>query len=187
MSSYGRAGGSLDDAGFAANAQTAKAGQAGELLTARILNRQAADRGFTVLHDLRVPRARANIDHVVVAGNRVWVIDSKLWLPGVYMTVPKGTVRFDGRKMADVPHADKRGLPLGHARIAELLGPLDARMQRPLMVLHCSRPGERFTTWMYRPASDPGARVRAIHPTKLRFPSRAADPRIVAALSHLIT
>ena len=185
MTSLGRAGGSLDDAGFSVNAGTAKAGQTGELLTARMLDARAEKHGFTVLHDLRVPRSKANIDHIVVAGNRVWVIDSKLWAPGVYMTTPKGTFHFDGRVNKPAPHADKRGLPLGHARIAELLEPLGARMQRPLMVLHCSRPSERFSTWMYRPASDRGARVRALHPMKLRFPSREADPRIVAALVRL--
>lgn len=30
-----------------------------------------------VLHDRRVPRSRANIDHLVVAGSGVWVVDSK--------------------------------------------------------------------------------------------------------------
>jgi hypothetical protein len=30
-----------------------------------------------VLHDRRVPRSRANIDHIVVTRGRVWVIDAK--------------------------------------------------------------------------------------------------------------
>lgn len=185
MTSLGRAGGALDDAGFAVNAGTAKAGQTGELLTARILDARAANHGFTVLHDLRIPRAKANIDHIVVAGNRVWVIDSKLWMPGLYSTVRTHTWHRYKGKFQPAPHADKRGLPLGHARIAELLEPLEARMQRPLMVVHSSRPGERVALWAFQPASDPGVKVRAIHPTKLRFPAREADPRIVAALAPL--
>jgi hypothetical protein len=33
--------------------------------------------GAVVLHDRRIPRSRANIDHVVVAPSGVWVIDTK--------------------------------------------------------------------------------------------------------------
>jgi hypothetical protein len=33
--------------------------------------------GAIVLHDRRVPRSRANIDHIVVARSGVWVIDTK--------------------------------------------------------------------------------------------------------------
>lgn len=32
-----------------------------------------------VLHDRRIPRSRANIDHIVVAPSGVWVIDAKLY------------------------------------------------------------------------------------------------------------
>jgi len=32
---------------------------------------------FRVLHDRRVPRGRANIDHIVVGSSGVWVIDAK--------------------------------------------------------------------------------------------------------------
>ena len=186
MTSLGTAGGSLDNTGFAANAGTAKAGQTGELLTAKILDTHAAQRGFTVLHDLRIPRAKANIDHVVVAGNRVWVIDSKLWKPGRYTTNRGGTLRRHHGQFERADHADKRGLPLAHARITEHLASLGPQMERPLMVIHSSRPGERVALWAYQPASDKGAKVRAIHPTKLRFPAREADPRIVAALARLI-
>jgi hypothetical protein len=33
-----------------------------------------------VLHDRRVPRSRANLDHLVVAPNGVWVVDSKRYI-----------------------------------------------------------------------------------------------------------
>jgi hypothetical protein len=32
-----------------------------------------------VLHDREVPGTRANIDHLVVAGDGVWVVDTKRW------------------------------------------------------------------------------------------------------------
>jgi len=35
---------------------------------------------FEVLHDRRIPRSRANIDHIVVNSSGVWVIDTKRYL-----------------------------------------------------------------------------------------------------------
>lgn len=184
--SLGRAGGSLDDASFAANVHTAKAGQVGEQLTAKLLDAQAASGGFTVLHDLRIPHSKANVDHVVVAGRRVWVLDSKLWKAGFYITIAGRTYRRTRDGFDRAEHADKRGLPLGHTRLSEHLTGLGAKMQRPLMVIHPSRRGERVRMWAYRPASDAGAKVRAVHPAQLRFPARTADERIVAALARLM-
>ncbi|SDH39884.1 nuclease-related domain-containing protein [Microbacterium sp. 77mftsu3.1] len=177
MTSIGRAGGSLENATFAP-AATAKAGQVGEVRTAKALDELAVKRGFTVLHDLRIPGSKANIDHVVVAGSKVWVIDSKLWKPGFYFTLAGRTFRGLER----IPHADKRGLPLGHNRLRQYLGNL-ATMQRPLMVIHPSRGS--VSIWAFRPAGDPDAKPRAVHPAQLRFPAKAADPRIVTALARL--
>lgn len=182
MSSFGRAGGSLVGADFAANAETAKAGHAGEILTAATLDALARTGGFTVLHDLRIPGSKANIDHVVVAGSKVWVIDSKLWKPGFYFTLFGRTYRGAER----VPHADKRGIPLAHNRLITHLDGLGAKMQRPLMVIHSSRRAEKVSIWAFRPASDPHAKVRAVTAAQLRFPSAAADTRIVTALTRLL-
>jgi Nuclease-related domain len=51
-------------------------GAAGERRTARLLG-QLGWQGWVVLHDLAVPRSRANIDHVVIGPGGVFVIDSK--------------------------------------------------------------------------------------------------------------
>ena len=40
------------------------------------LEEELADEAI-VLHDLRVPGARARIDHVVIASSGIWVVDSK--------------------------------------------------------------------------------------------------------------
>jgi hypothetical protein len=51
-------------------------GAAGERRTARVL--AALERqGWVVLHDLAVPRSRANLDHLVIGPGGVFVIDSK--------------------------------------------------------------------------------------------------------------
>ena len=50
-------------------------GAAGEAATAALLAR--LPRRFVVLHDLRIPGRRANVDHLVVGPTGVWVVDSK--------------------------------------------------------------------------------------------------------------
>jgi hypothetical protein len=51
-------------------------GAAGERRTARLLG-PLERHGWAVLHDLAVPRSRANIDHFVIGPGGVFVIDSK--------------------------------------------------------------------------------------------------------------
>lgn len=54
-------------------------GAIGEAKVGKILD---ALRGpeFAVLHDRRVPRSRANIDHIVVTSAAIWVIDTKRYI-----------------------------------------------------------------------------------------------------------
>lgn len=86
----GTAGGSLVDATWlsAQDEGAAKVGRDGEIRTGRLLDAVAAADGVTVLHDLKVPsqKYKANIDHVVVSGSTVHVIDSKVWKPARYWT-----------------------------------------------------------------------------------------------------
>ncbi len=51
-------------------------GAAGEEKVARHLDSIASD-ALRALHDRRIPRTRANIDHLVVTGHGVWVVDAK--------------------------------------------------------------------------------------------------------------
>lgn len=53
-------------------------GAEGERTTARILSENVGDH-VVFLHDLRMPRSSANIDHIAVVGRHVFVIDSKAW------------------------------------------------------------------------------------------------------------
>jgi len=66
-----------------------QAGAEGELETSKLLA-ALEDRDFEVLHDLRIPGSRANIDHVVVGPTGVWVIETKS---------VKGSVRVRGRDL----------------------------------------------------------------------------------------
>ncbi len=56
-------------------------GAAGEERVGSVLE-AARGRGIEVLHDRRMPRSRANIDHLVVAPNGVWAVDAKRYLGG---------------------------------------------------------------------------------------------------------
>ena len=90
----GTAGGGLVGAGstWAANAHVAKLGEDGEKATARILDPIAlAPGGPTVIHDVRIPipKFTANIDHIVVSGNTIHLIDAKSWAAGRYVRAPK--------------------------------------------------------------------------------------------------
>jgi hypothetical protein len=51
-------------------------GAAGERRTARLLD-SLERHGWAVLHDLAIPRSRANLDHLVIGPGGVFVIDSK--------------------------------------------------------------------------------------------------------------
>jgi hypothetical protein len=53
-----------------------KRGAEGEEELGAALVRRLGDRAI-VLHDRRIPRSRANIDHLVIAPSGVWVIDAK--------------------------------------------------------------------------------------------------------------
>ena len=51
-------------------------GARGELLTAHLLL-PLTTTGAVVLHDRRIPRSRANIDHIVVSASGIWIIETK--------------------------------------------------------------------------------------------------------------
>jgi hypothetical protein len=53
-------------------------GSAGERELADALTRRIGDRAV-LLHDRRIPKSRANIDHIAVAASGVWVIDAKTY------------------------------------------------------------------------------------------------------------
>jgi hypothetical protein len=60
-------------------------GAHGERRTARLLRRLARD-GFVIFHDLAVPGADANLDHLVIGPTGVFVIDSKQWTGQVHQS-----------------------------------------------------------------------------------------------------
>ena len=181
-------GGGLVDASWAANEEVAEIGRRGELLTAALLDRLARPAGPTVLHDLLLPTAagvRVNVDHVVVSGRRVLLVDSKCWQPGRYWTA-LGRTR---RGLTRVSHADKRG---GVAAVRDLerhLRGCRARVVGPLYVVWPSAKAtaDRLSVRWYRPAAGRAMTGRQFARKAARLVGDApADPRIVWALLPLV-
>jgi hypothetical protein len=144
--SYGRAAtGLTNDASFAANAGAAKAGAEGEVKTAAILD------GFclkaAILHDLRVPLPgfKANIDHVVVSGKRVLIIDTKVWKPGFYWSFFGANRRGKER----IAHTEKDLSYAQQALITHLRG-TGAVVSNPHLVIWSSRKTGTPTLWALR-------------------------------------
>lgn len=138
---YGEAGGGLRDAKWAANDAVAQVGRSGELKTADVLNRfahdaRSANGGPTVLHDLAIPIPgfTANIDHVVVSGRNVLLVDTKAWAAGFYWTLG-GRTR---RGMSAFPHADKQTMGMAQDALARFFaqhGVQTARLRTPVVVI----------------------------------------------------
>jgi hypothetical protein len=69
-----------------AEARAWRRGAAGERRTARLLRRLERD-GYTSLHDLAVPGAAANVDHLVIGPTGVFVVDSKQYSGRVHQSL----------------------------------------------------------------------------------------------------
>lgn len=186
----GTPGGSLGDSpSWAANEGVAAAGRKGELATASILDRFARPGGPTVLHDLAMPATgnTANIDHILVSGQDVYIFDSKTWAPAFYWTfrrrTRRGFQRFenaDGKGIADTATMKKaRQAIFGYL-------PEGVRVHRPVVVVWSSRTG-RASVWLYRPCAAVAITGRQLMAYgRIAFPRAPADPEIVDLLARLV-
>lgn len=180
----GFAGRSLQDGSFLANKSTIGVGVEAEQRTAQVLQRWTLE-GPSVAHDLNIPikGIEANIDHVVVAGSTVLVIDSKWWSGNIFWTAA-GVTR---RGLEVFPPADKKTLPMACTALAGFFARNnvhDVNVVQPLMVVW--GPGMRNTSF-YRPAGARAIRGEALSyflRTKSSKSSARAD--ICMALASLI-
>lgn len=134
---FGFAGGSLDD-GLNPFGEHGRVGHRGEVLTARILQRVFKDASDVFIgHDVDIPSKTlgipgskaANIDHVLIRGNRVVLIDSKVWAQGFYYGgrwgLDYGRRRKEkGKTIKEAfPPASKKTVGLAVDRFTALLAP----------------------------------------------------------------
>lgn len=99
---YGVPGTSFDSAGWAANSGVAAVGAKYEREVGKILNEETS--GVAVFHSLNLPirNTPADVDHAVLCGSDLWLIDTKGWKRGFYWTAGGRTSRgFTPFKYAD--------------------------------------------------------------------------------------
>ena len=172
-----------------ADQSTAKVGAKGEQRTARILNALATKSdGPTVLHDLRIPLPgiSANIDHIVVSGRKVTIVDSKVWKPGFYWTLFGATRRGVER----FTPADKKTMPMAREAITSYLQKqgIRADVRTPLLVVWSSQKNRPTSSLAL--LRSPGA--RAMNGTSFEqtpvaaIGGKPADEQIVRALAQLL-
>lgn len=178
---YGRAATGLQDSSWAVNENVAKIGAKGEQKTEVLLN--GFGKKAAVLHDLRIPIPgfKANIDHAIVSGKSVLLIDSKMWKPGFYWS----TLGYR-RGWEKTPHVGKSQEYVSAAMTAFLQG-TGAKILTPKLVVWSSRDGQPLSTWLL---SVPGAEVvngLGIVPVVKSFVrGGSADPAIVRKLQELL-
>lgn len=181
-------GGSLTNSGgWLADQSKVAAGLRGERATAQVLDQLAAlPNGPTVLHDLRIPipGVSANIDHVVISGRSITVIDSKLWAPGFYWTLRGRTFRGLSR----FTPAEKKTVPMAVSGLTRYLAKkrVSARFLHPLLVVWPSTASHLSLFLMASPGAHPIAGNTFARTAARTVGIESADPSIVAALRTLV-
>ncbi|MHA3724242.1 nuclease-related domain-containing protein [Leucobacter sp. HY1910] len=180
----GRAGGGLDDASWAANDAVRRIGQEAEVKTGMALA-SVVLQGPSVLHDLRIPipGIKANIDHIIVHGDTVLILDSKNWAPGLYWTL-RGVTRRGLKRFAP---ADKKTLPMAQEAIERFLRQkgLHAKVVTPVLVVWSS--GKPNFTFFRAPGGTRVVRGEQIERWASRNTRRKnAQASLLVALTELV-
>lgn len=182
---YGTPGKNLEDGQAGLDRSRRIVGRAGELATAAVLRRlEAAHPEMAVSHSLRVPARKMNtdIDHVVAAGRRVWVLDSKCWQPGFYWSA--GPLAMRGLHRA--PYAKRRSMAVAARVLQGYLG-TSAAVEVPHVVAWPSSPSQHLSVWAWRPVDArpiTGERFGAV--ARRIIKPAPADAGVVEALARLV-
>ncbi len=183
----GSPGGSLRDLGGKFGAGQVTAGADGEIRTARALANICQPGGPTVLHDLVLPMngITANIDHIVISGKDVYILDSKMWTPGLYWTIAGRTRRGWTR----VEHTDRQTMRMATTAINKLLSNTGVRfvMKRPVLIVWSSNTKKQMVLSLFRPFAAKAATGRRFAAHTRRYAgTQPANQALVAALVPLV-
>lgn len=170
--------------GWSANRNAALMGAAGERRTAKLLDAYATD--ALILHDVKIPLkgVRANVDHAVVSGNRILLVDSKVWASGTYWT-------FRGKHLMNTKVIEN---PLGKSMVlardgwAALAARHGGSLVEPVTVVWPARAGSAVS--VNRLAAPVGQVVAgtALREVVEKFLTGPAEPELArAAISQLST
>lgn len=129
------------------------AGAQGEHATAQLLRQLAGTDPHThVFHSVNLgdKRLTADIDHVIIRGDRILILDSKWWAPGRYRTTPDGQHhRPDGTTITSPTWRTP-------TVAAQLLGHPEGPHPDTALIIWNSRPGQRQNVRRLRPpVTDP--------------------------------
>lgn len=175
------------DTSWAKNAEVAEVGQRGEVQTANLIDPLAKRWDVTVLHDLAIPipNFTANIDHAVVSGRKVLLVDAKVWKPGFYWTFGD-TSR---RGWTPVPWLDKQTMQMGYNAIVRFLTQrrVEADVATPVTAVWPSSKRGRLSLWAARVPGSKLVAARTLPRTIRRQVGKGlANQQIVAALADLV-
>ena len=108
-------------------AQSTKAwdqGAVGEEYIGGLLEKYCEEHGFDVLHDLAVPKSKANIDHILITSFGVFVVDSKNYRGlvelrdnGKFFSAYKEELYVGGRKQSILVEKMKKQVELVKAAV----------------------------------------------------------------------
>jgi hypothetical protein len=108
-------------------------GSAGERELAEALQRRIGERAV-LLHDRRIPRSSANIDHIAVASSGVWIIDAKTYKGRVEERDKGGWFKVDQRLYVNGRDRTKLvgGLDKQRAAVLTALAGIDVKVHAAL-------------------------------------------------------
>lgn len=131
--------------------------------------------GFHVLHDLRMPGSRANIDHVVVGPTGVFTIETKNYAKGI--AIRGGKARSNGRVLDSVVTQAKRQ--------AEVISGRLGTPTTPIVCVHGG--GLRIEGWFQTPVVDGVRFCSGRHLPSVLTKQRAVHgPDAVAAMASTL-
>ena len=170
MSIYGRGGASASQGGaWAKNDKVAKIGAAGERKVAKALEPYfSSPTSAALFHDLAVPGRNANIDHLIVSGRKVLLLDKK-----------------EGRlKLERLDYADKKTYEMLAFDLRKFLEPVGAKILTPAVVVLCNS-GEANVR-LYRPKGAKAYSLDAFIAKKIsRMSLTPPEPAISSTINRL--
>lgn len=181
MSGYvlGTPGGSVESLGT----EAAAVGREGEQLTGAELSEIAHSSERVVMHDLNIPARglKANIDHVVIGGSTVLIIDSKVWKRGIYWTL--GGASYRG--LSAQPHLDKATMRMIQEKVGDFIP--GALIRRPLIAVRTrSGQGSINTLLLKVPGADVVQASSLPRRIAALVPDAPPDPEIASKLERLV-
>jgi hypothetical protein len=183
----GSPGASVHNLGGKFGREQASAGTDGEVRTARALTDICRPGGPTVLHDLVLPMngITANIDHIVISGKEVRILDSKMWTPGFYWTFAGHT----RRGLTRIDHADKQTMAMATIAINKILSNTGVHfvMKRPVFVVWPSNTKKQMVLRLFRPYGAKATTGRNFAARTRHYAgAQPANQELVAALVPLV-